>query len=244
MKFAFSRTAALALAFVSGLTFSASAQDGFNDQGGISSPLVSRCAGKFGADLRAADPAFPLLGLLGLPWYTIEKTDQTVDGDRIVAIVTGLGARWRRRGEVVSLRYRCLINDKGEAVNFTWTDLLPERNEAPPPAMVVRGSAYRQPKQLLPPGAELRVQLFDQASQPPALITEAVVRTSWVEPIPFALRLPPDMKLQGRKLVLDARLSLGVQTLYRLKQPLVLDSDQLQRPLDITVDAVVHSNVH
>jgi uncharacterized lipoprotein YbaY len=244
MKFAFSRTAALALAFVSGLTFSASAQDGFNDQGGISSPLVSRCAGKFGADLRAADPAFPLLGLLGLPWYTIEKTDQTVDGDHIVAIVTGLGGRWRRRGEVVSLRYRCLINDKGEAVNFTWTDLLPERNEAPPPAMVVRGSAYRQPKQLLPPGAELRVQLFDQASQPPALITEAVVRTSWVEPIPFGLRLPPDMKLQGRKLVLDARLSLGVQTLYRLKQPLVLDSDQLQRPLDITVDAVVHSNVH
>ncbi len=246
MKLAFRWAAASALAilFGSAAAASASAQDGFTDQGGISSPLLSRCAGKFGADLRAADPAFPLLGLLGLPWYTIEKTDQTIDGNHIVAIVSGIGNRWRRRGEVVSLRYRCLINEKGEAVDFNWTDLLPERNEAPPPAMVVRGSAYRQPKAQLPPGAELRVQLFDQAAQPPALLTEAVLRSSWVEPIPFSLRLPQDVKLQGRKLVLDARLSLGVQTLYRLKQPRTLNLDQLQQPIDITLDAVVPSAVH
>src|ERR1041384_2190146 len=128
MKLAFPSAAMSALVIMFGLTFSASAQDGFTDQGGISSPLLSRCAGKFGADLRAADPAFPLLGLLGLPWYTIEKTDQPIDGNHIVAIVSGIGNRWRRRGEVVSLRYRCLINEKGEAVDFNWTDLLPERN--------------------------------------------------------------------------------------------------------------------
>ena len=244
MKLAFPLAAISALAIMFGLTFSPSAQDGFTDQGGISSPLLSRCAGKFGADLRAADPAFPLLGLQGLPWYTIEKTDQTLDGNRIAAIVTGIGVRWRRRGEVVALRYRCLINDKGEAVDFNWTDLLPERDAAPPPAMVVRGSAYRQPKFQLPPGAELRVQLFDRSTQPSTLITEAVVRSSWVEPIPFSLRVPQDLKLQGRTLVLDVRLSLGVQTLYRLKQPLVLDPDQLQRPIDVTVDAVQPANVH
>src|SRR5262245_57566862 len=124
MKRAFLLAAASALATVFGLTLRATAQDGFTDQGGISSPLLSRCAGKFGADLRAADPAFPLLNLLGVPWYTIEKTDQMIDGQHIVAIVTGIGGRNRRRGEIVALRYRCLINDKGEAADFTWTDLL------------------------------------------------------------------------------------------------------------------------
>ena len=42
----------------------------------------------------------------------------------------------------------------------------------------------------------------------------------------------------SRKLVLDARLSLGASTLYRLKQPLALDPDHLMRSIDLTVDAV------
>jgi hypothetical protein len=37
------------------------AQDILRDKEGISSPLLSRCAGKFGAQLRAGDNAFPLL---------------------------------------------------------------------------------------------------------------------------------------------------------------------------------------
>ena len=137
---------------------------------------------------------------------------------------------------MIALRYRCLIDDKGEAVSFTST----ERNEELPAALLVlRGSAAYRPKAQLAPGAELRVQLFDQAANPPALLTEAVVRSSWVDPIPFGLRLPPDLKLQGKKLVLDARLSLGASTLYRLKQPLALNPDQLQRPIELTVDAVI-----
>jgi hypothetical protein len=37
------------------------AQDILRDKEGISSPMLSRCAGKFGAQLRAGDNAFPLL---------------------------------------------------------------------------------------------------------------------------------------------------------------------------------------
>ena len=241
---ALASTLAVGLCLPLGLPLAAHAQDEpFRNQGGISSPLLSRCAGKFGAELREADNAFPLLTLMGVPWMTVERTDQTVQGAHVVTIVTGIGARNRRRGEVVGLRYRCLINDKGEAVDFTYNDLQPQRNEELP-ALTLRGQATYRPKAQLAPGAELRVQLFDNATTPPALLTEAVVRSSWVNPIPFGLRLPPDMKLQGRKLVLDVRLSLGASTLYRLKQPLALDPDHLQRPIEVTVDAVVGDAVN
>lgn len=215
------------------------AEDEMREQGGISTPLLSRCAGKFGAQLRAADNAFPLLSLMGVPWMTIERTDQTVDGAHIVAIVTGTGMRARRRGQIVGLSYRCLIDDKGEAASFTWHDLLPERSEALPQAMAVRGTAYYRPRTQLPLGAELRVQLLDQAHNPPELLTEAVVRSAWEEPIPFGLRLPPDMKLQGRKLAIAVRLARGSSPLYGLTEPQPLDLDRLQRPIDLTIDSVV-----
>jgi uncharacterized lipoprotein YbaY len=206
------------------------------DQGGISTPLLSRCAGKFGAELRAGDEAFPGLTLLGKPWLKIEKTDQTVDGKHVVSVVSGIGARSRRRGEVVALRFRCLIDDKGVAVSFEDTELLPTRHEELPAATVVRGSATYLPRTKLAPGSELRVQLIDQAAS--ELLTEAVVRSSWVNPIPFGLRLPPDTKLEGRKLAIDARLSLGSQTLFRLKAPQPVARERLQQPIDLTIDAV------
>jgi len=215
------------------------AEDFLRDQGGISTPLLSRCAGKFGAQLRAADNAFPLLSLMGVPWMTIEGTDETVDGAHIVAVVTGTGMRARRRGQIVGLSYRCLIDDKGEAASFTWYHLLPERSEALPPAMVLHGTAYYRPRTQLPTGAELRVQLLDQASDPPQLLTEAVVRSAWEEPIPFGLRLPRDMKLEGRKLAIAVRLARGSSPLYGLKEPQPLGLDQLQRPIDLTIDSVV-----
>ncbi len=219
------------------LPFAAHAQDDpFRNQGGISTPLLSRCAGKMGADIRESDNAFPLLILWGAPWISVERTDQTIDGAHIVATVTGIGSRYRRRGEVITLRYRCLIDDKGVAASFTVTQLQP--GEELPTAMLIRGLGASMPKAQMAPGTELRVQLLDRASTPPALLTEAVVRSSWINPIPFSLRLPPDMKLQGRKLVLDARLSIGATTLYQLKQPLTLDSDQLQKPIDFTMDVV------
>ena len=65
-----------------------------------------------------------------------------------------------------------------------------------------------------------------------------MVRSSWLNPIPFGLRVPPDMKLQGRTLVLDARLSLGASTLYRLTRPQPLNPDQLLRSIEVTMDVV------
>jgi uncharacterized lipoprotein YbaY len=245
MRFAFAPAlragfgAVSALAVSVCLAFPTSAQDEIRDQGGISSPLLSRCAGKFGAQLRAGDEAFPLLSLMGVPWMKIERTDQRADGAHVVEIVTGIGARSQRRGQIVGLSFRCLIDDKGEAVSFTENNLMPERHEALPPAMLVRGTAYYTPRTQLPKGAELRVQLFDQGTDPPTLLTEAVVRSSWEEPIPFGLRLPPDMKLQGRKLALAVRLARGSSPLYGLKQPLALDPDRLQQPIDITIDSVM-----
>jgi uncharacterized lipoprotein YbaY len=222
----------------------AHAQDEPRNQGGISSPLLSRCAGKFGAGLREADNAFPLLTLWGAPWMTIERTDQTVDGAHVTAIVTGIGARNRRRGEVVGLRFRCLIDDKGVAVSFSENDLQPQRNEHLPQALLLRGQAFYRPKVQLAPGTELRVQLLDQTADPPALLTEAVVRSSWVNPIPFGLRVPPDRKLEGHRLVLDARLSLGASTLYRLKQPQALDPDRLLQSIEVTMDSMAAGGVN
>src|SRR5262249_25573028 len=113
MKSTFSGLGAL-LALIASvcLAVPAGAQDQDEGQGGISSPLLSRCAGKFGATLRAGDQAFPLFDLSGVPWMNIERTNQTVEGAHVVAIVTGIGSRSRRRGEIVGLRYRCLIDDK------------------------------------------------------------------------------------------------------------------------------------
>ena len=234
-----------ALAAVLCLPLAAHAQDEqFRNQGGISSPLLSRCAGKFGAEVREADNAFPLLTLMGEPWMKIERTSQTVDGAHIVTIVTGIGARNRRRGEVVGLRFTCLIDDKGVALDFAHTELQPQRGEGLPDGLILRGQATYRPRAQLAPGAELRVQLFDNATQPPTLLTESVARSSWVNPMPFMLRLPSDMKSQGRKLVLDVRLSLGAQTLYRLKQPLALDPDRLMRAIEVTIDAVTPAAVH
>jgi uncharacterized lipoprotein YbaY len=231
--------AAFALAAGFSLPAVTRAEDEIRDQGGISTPLLSRCAGKFGAQLRAADNAFPLLSLMGVPWMTIERTDQTVDGAHIVAIVTGTGMRTRRRGQILGLSYRCLIDDRGEAASFTWHHLLPERSESLPPAKVARGTAYYQPRTQLPLGAELRAQLLDQAQNPSELLTEAVVRSAWEEPIPFSLRLPPDMKLEGRKLAIAVRLARGSAPLYGLKEPQALDLNRLQRPIELTIDSVV-----
>jgi hypothetical protein len=50
--------------------------------------------------------------------------------------------------------------------------------------------------------------------------------------------VPPNMKLQGRKLVLDMRLALGAEVLFRLKAPKVLAPDTLQEPIDVSLEEV------
>jgi hypothetical protein len=242
MKPANARAGVATAAFIAVLSFCfarpAAAQD---PGGGLSSPEISRCAGKFGAILRGADQAFPVFSLDGVPWINIKSSDKTVAGGaRIATTVTGTGSRQRRRGQVVMFRFTCLLDDAGEAVVFNWSDLLPERHEALPPAIVVRGMASYQTKMSLPRGAELRVQLLDIATNPAGeILGEVAVRSGWEQAIPFALRVPMETKLEGRKLVVVSRLVLGGSDLYKPKIPLAVSADDLRRPLALVLEPVV-----
>jgi len=206
---------------------------------GISSLAISRCAGKLGSQVRAGDQAFPLFSLDGIPWVKIERGDRTVDGLRIATTVTGTGAHHRRRGQVVGFRFTCLLDDKGEALAFSLTDLLPERGEGLPPALIVRGAASYLPRLQLPQGVELRAQLLDVSRDAAGeVLSETVVRSSWEEPIPFVLRLPPDTGLDGRKAVIAARLVIGSADLYELKQAHPVSAADIGRPIELRLDPV------
>ena len=77
-------------------------------------------------------------------------------------------------------------------------------------AITIAGSATYLQRMALPQGAELRVQLLDIAKRPGGdVLAEQVVRSGWQVPIPFALRLPRDTAMEGRKLMLAARLVAG-----------------------------------
>ena len=93
--------------------------------------------------------------------------------------------------------------------------LLPGVRDGLGPARLLTGSVTYAEKMTLPRGAKLRVQLRDgSGSSPDAVLAEQVVRSGWAVPIPFALRLPHDAPLQGRKLSLTASLVLDHQTLF------------------------------
>ena len=44
----------------------------------MSSVAIARCAGKASAAIREADPAFGFIALDGMPWVTIERTEEKV----------------------------------------------------------------------------------------------------------------------------------------------------------------------
>ena len=73
--------------------------------GGISTPMLSRCAGKAGLETRQSDAAFGLLALDGAPWLSIERTDEAVGIQPIMTTVTGTGSRYRRNGTSVPFRF-------------------------------------------------------------------------------------------------------------------------------------------
>ena len=64
------------------------------------------------------------------------------------------------------------------------------------------------------------------------------MRSGWQVPIPFALRLPKETSLAGRKLVVTARLVLAHQVLFQLKEPRAVNADDLQQSLALTLDKV------
>jgi uncharacterized lipoprotein YbaY len=117
--------------------------------------------------------------------------------------------------------------------------LMPKLGDELPPAIIVDGSAAYLERTMLPRRAELRVQLLDIAKSPAGeVVTEQVVRSGWQVPISFALRLPKNTALEGRKLAIAARMVLAHQVLFRLKEPRVIDAADLRKPIDLVLDKV------
>jgi Type III secretion system lipoprotein chaperone (YscW) len=200
------------------------------EPGGISTTVISRCAGKAGLDARQADSAFGVIMLDGMPWLTTEEIDEQVGSQKATMAVTGTGWMRRRNGSQVPIRFTCMLDGKGQALMFHAHKLLPGVRDGLGPARLLMGSVTYAEKMALPHGAELRVQLRDGAgSSPGTILAEQVVRSGWAVPIPFALRLPQDAPLQDRKLSLTASLVLDHQTLFQLGEPLALEGDALRQ---------------
>ena len=207
------------------------------DVGGLSSTALSRCAGRVGLDTRQADAAFGVIGLDGMPWVTIERTEESVGSQPISTTVTGTGEYRRRNGTSVPFRFTCVLDGKGEALMFHATPLMRRLGDVLPPAIVVGGVATYGEKMTLPRGVELRVQLLDVAKAPTGeVLAEQVVRSGWQVPIPFALRLPKETSFEGRKLAIAARLVLAHQALFELKQPLPVVGTDFLKPIELVLD--------
>jgi hypothetical protein len=209
------------------------------EAGAISSPVLSRCAGKFGTETRTADPAFVSLALDGAPWLTIEKTNDTVGSQPIFETVTGTGDRRRRDGTVVPFRFTCVLDFSGQALMFHVSPLMRRLGDDLPPATIVEGAATYLDKMPLPRGIELQVQLLDiSKSAAGERLAEQVVRSGWQVPVAFALRVPKETSLAGRKLVITARFVVGHQVLFQLKEPRAVTGDDLHKLLALTLDKV------
>lgn len=212
------------------------------EPGGISSSAISRCAGKVGMETRLSDPAFGIIMLDGMPWTTIERTDEESNARVIATTVVGTGARRRRDGTLMMFRFVCELDTNGQALMFHARQLLPGRSEA----LVIAGSAAYIPKMILPHGAELRVQLLDATAQSPdadrsiepVILTEQVVRSGWKAPILFALHVPERTRLEGRKLLVTALLVVRHRSLFQLTEPHVVTGQDLHKPLVLVLDQV------
>jgi hypothetical protein len=176
------------------------------DDGGISSAMISRCAGKIGVETRQADAAYGLIALDGIPWLAIERTEESVGTQPIKTTVTGTGAQHRRNGTSVPFRFTCVLDANGSLM-FHASDLVIKLGDELAPAIVVEGSAAYPEKMLLPRGA-------------------------------FALRLPKNTALEGRKLAIAARLVLAHQALFQLEEPRPLDVAALHKPNELLLDKV------
>jgi len=232
---AFLGLAALPLLLVSS---GAAGQDiGGQDAGGLSSNALSRCAGKVGRDTRQADPAFGIIMLDGMPWMTIERTEEKVGSQLIATTVTSNGAMLPHRGTTVYFRFTCLLDDKGEAVLFHMRRADPRIGDGLPAALTVRGAAGYRSRNALQRGTELRVQLLDQSTSPRGeILAEQVVRSGWVVPIPFEMRLPKNTSLAGRKLAVAARLVLDRRVIFQLAQPQPLIGDAANQQIELLLD--------
>lgn len=220
---------ALLLACIAGPAFA-------QDVGGLSSTALSRCAGRVGLDMRQSDAAFGVIALDGVPWVTIERTEESVGTQPISTTVTGTGEYRRRNGTSVPFRFTCVLDAQGQALMFHPTALIRRLGDALPPSIVVHGTATYAGKTALPRGVELRVQILDVAKSPAEVLAEQVVRSGWQVPIPFALRLPRETSFEGRRLAIAARLVLAHQALFELREPLPVAGTDFLKPIELVLE--------
>lgn len=206
------------------------------DVGGLSSTALSRCAGRVGLDMRQSDAAFGVIALDGMPWVTIERTEESVGTQPISTTVTGTGEYRRRNGTSVPFRFTCVLDAQGQALMFHPTALIRRLGDALPPSIVVHGAATYAEKTALPRGVELRVQILDVAKSPAEVLAEQVVRSGWQMPIPFALRLPKETSFEGRRLAIAARLVLAHQALFELREPLPVAGTDFLKPIELVLE--------
>lgn len=211
------------------------------DVGGLSSSALSRCAGRVGLDMRQSDAAFGVIALDGMPWLTIERTEESVGTQPISTTVTGTGEYRRRNGTSVPFRFTCVLDAQGQALMFHPTALMRRLGDELPPSITVNGMATFAGKTALPRGAELRVQLLDVAKSAPGtetgeILAEQVVRSGWQVPIPFALRLPKETSFEGRRLAISARVVLAHQALFELGKPLPVVGTDFLKPIELVLD--------
>jgi uncharacterized lipoprotein YbaY len=216
--------AVVALVLIGAGAAAITAQVAERDPGGISTEALSRCAGIAGREIREADASFGALLLDGHPWLSAQHDQEAV-------AIGSTGTLRRRDDTTVPFRFLCVLDDKGRASMFRI--VATGVNEALSSSGSISGVAA--PAGLVAPlarGMELRIQLFDVTTDPKgALLTEQVVRSGWQVPIAFALRMPPDVALEGRQLAIAARIVLARETIYRMAQPRLLRPNELRQPL-------------
>jgi hypothetical protein len=110
------------------------------DPAGNPSSALSRCTGKVGTDTRRSDPAFGAIMLDGMPSTTIERSEEKSGAPTIATTVIGTGALRRRDGILVTFRFTCGLDTKGQALMFYARQLLLRQSETSVPATVVAGS--------------------------------------------------------------------------------------------------------
>jgi uncharacterized lipoprotein YbaY len=95
-------------------------------------------------------------------------------------------------------------------------------------AAVVPGAASAE--------GELRVQLLDlSVPQTPRIVAEQIVRTGWAGPMMFALRLPAETPLSGRKLAMEALFVRQGTVQARLKRPRTVTEADLRGSITLTL---------
>lgn len=198
------------------------------DPGGISSAALSRCAAKVATETREDDPAFGILFLDGMPWMLIEPNREQIGSVRMGHTLTSTGMTKRKDGSYWPFRFTCVLDDKGHVVLFHGRRLLSAFGDQLSPSIQVAGAAKIPEALPVQHGTELRVQLLDLATN--QVVGEQIVRSGWVAPIPFAVRLPLKTELKGRRLALAARIVVADQVLFELPQPRALGENEIKAP--------------